>query len=66
MFIACAFLFSVLVFNFCVICFSCMEWVYSIGLDKRGFVDSSDLILASLVFQIVLLCAYHFHGRMSQ
>ena len=53
MFIACAFLIYVLLFEFCDICYSCMEWVYSIGLTKGVFVVSSDLMLASLVFLIV-------------
>ena len=56
MFVACAFLISVLLFELCDICYSCMEWVYTIGLDKGIFFYSSDLMLASLVFLTVALC----------
>ena len=65
MFIACAFLISVLLFEFCDICYLCMELVYSIGLAKGVLLILVIWCLLHL-YSWLLLCAYHFHGRMSQ
>ena len=65
MYVACAFLISVLLFELCDICYSCMEWVYTIGLAKGIFLILVIWCLLHL-YSWLLLYAYHFHGRMSQ